>query len=253
VITVSQRPPARRIGAQTGKAHSALKAMLLDGRLSPGEYLSESDMVGRLGVSRTPARMAMIRLEDEGLLTAMPSGGYAVRGFSESDVLAAIEIRGIFEGLAARFAAERHLSEQALRPLKDCMAALDSIVDEKAPAEELVAGYAMWNERFHYLLSELSSSPEVLRQIDRATSLPFAAPGGLLMARAMVSDPRSMLIVAQDQHHAILDAIERRDGPRAENLVREHARLASRALPRVLRDPRALSLVPGAALIRVDG
>jgi GntR family transcriptional regulator, vanillate catabolism transcriptional regulator len=252
VITVTRRTPPRRIGAQTGKAHSALKRLLLEGQLAPGEYLSEALMVERLGVSRTPARMAMIRLADEGLLTALASGGYSVRGFSQADVLSAIEIRGIFEGLAARFAAERHLSEEDLRPLKDCVSTLDGVIERPGPMEELIAGYAIWNERFHRLLSELAASPDVLRQIDRATALPFATPGALLMARAVVSEPRSMLIVAQDQHHSILEAVEKRDGARAENLVREHARLASRTLSRVLHDPRAFCLVPGSALIRLD-
>src|SRR5215204_2124084 len=102
------RAPVERVRNQTVKAVQRLRDLILDGQLPPGERLSETDMVELLGVSRTPARMAMMRLHDEGLLEEVASsGGFRVRGFSADEVFAAIEIRGMLEGLAARLAAER--------------------------------------------------------------------------------------------------------------------------------------------------
>ena len=79
--------PVERVRTQTAKATQTLRGLILNGDLAPGERLSEADMVERLGVSRTPARMAMIRLQEEGLLEEIPSsGGFCVRGYTEDEV-----------------------------------------------------------------------------------------------------------------------------------------------------------------------
>jgi GntR family transcriptional regulator, vanillate catabolism transcriptional regulator len=244
---------ADRLGAQTLKAYAALKDAILQGELPPATRLSEMAMVQRLGVSRTPARMAMMRLREEGIVEPVRSGGFAVRGFSEADVLAAIEIRATLEGLASRFAAERRLSAAQLAPLRDCVLAIGRLVEQaKGPAADGPATYVALNDEFHSLLSDLAACPPLSRQLERASALPFASPSGLVLARAKVSDFRTMLIVAHDQHQGIVEAIQSHDGTRAENLTREHTRLASRNLARVLCSPDALALVPGSALIVVE-
>jgi len=73
--------------SQTLKAQVALRALVLEGELSPGERVSELQMVERLGVSRTPVRSALVRLQEEGLLEAIPSGGFSVKAFTEREVL----------------------------------------------------------------------------------------------------------------------------------------------------------------------
>src|SRR3712207_9386722 len=72
--------------------------------------------------------MALVRLEEEGLLEAIPSGGFAVRAFSEREVFEAIEIRGTLEGLAARLAAERGIGRNELQTAAAYIAALDEVV-----------------------------------------------------------------------------------------------------------------------------
>jgi GntR family transcriptional regulator of vanillate catabolism len=236
-----------RAGAQTAKAYAALRDVILQGELPPGTRLSEMAMVERLGVSRTPARMAMIRLREEGLVEPVPSGGFAVRGFDESEVLAAIEIRATLEGLAARFAAERRPTPQQLDPLRENVSSVDDIIAHTS--EEAPAIYANVNDRFHALLLELADCPPLSRQLERASAIPFATPSALVLARSKVTDFRTMLIVAHNQHQSIVEALERHEGTRAESLMREHTRLNSRNLARVLRTPEALALVPGSALI----
>jgi GntR family transcriptional regulator of vanillate catabolism len=99
--------------SQTVKALLSLRDLILTGELKAGDRISELAVVERLGVSRTPIRMALVRLEEEGLLELIPSGGFAVKAFSERDICDAIEIRGTLEGLCARLAAERGLTQSA--------------------------------------------------------------------------------------------------------------------------------------------
>jgi GntR family transcriptional regulator of vanillate catabolism len=73
------------------------------------------------------------------------------------------------------------------------------------------------------------------------------------MAQSAAGEARTILAVAQDQHRCVVDAIEAREGARAEALMREHARLASRNLKTVLRNRTRMDLVKGGALIRGAG
>ena len=66
----------------------------------------------------------------------------------------------------------------------------------------------------------------VRRQLERAKTLPFASPNGFVLARSTGPAARDALVVAQAQHRAVLEAIQRREGARAESLMREHARIA---------------------------
>ena len=74
---------ADRASSQTVKAQLALRDLILSGGLKPGDRVSELSLVDRLGMSRTPIRMALVRLEDEGFLEAIPSGGFAIKAFTE--------------------------------------------------------------------------------------------------------------------------------------------------------------------------
>ena len=80
--------------------------MILTGALPPGQRVAEVKVVDAVGVSRTPLRLAMEKLEHEGLLARRASGGFTVREFTLRDVQQAIELRGSLEGTACRFAAE---------------------------------------------------------------------------------------------------------------------------------------------------
>lgn len=238
--------------SQTVKAQLELREMVLEGKLKPGERISELTLVDRLGVSRTPVRMALVRLAEEGLLEPIPSGGFVVSSFSERDVFDAIEIRGTLEGLAARFAAERGLSPSRFVPIKDCLAELDDLIG-RAPhiTQEGFSDYVNLNARFHTLLLELAESAPLARQIERVTSVPFASPSGFVMAQSTMPEADMILRIAQDQHRCVVEAIENRQGGRAEAIMQEHARLAIRNLRLALRSQTAMDLIPGATLIAV--
>jgi GntR family transcriptional regulator of vanillate catabolism len=243
-------PNGERGPSQTLRATLAIRELILEGALSGGERISELAVVERTGISRTPIRAALQRLEGEGLVETIPSGGYAVRSFSEQEVFDAIEIRGTLEGMAARFAAERGASAGQLRPLESCLAELDHVVGGALGTEKGFSRYMALNARFHAQLVELAGSPPLARQVARACALPFASPSGFVAAQAVLPDSHRLLIIAQDQHRCVVDAIARRQGARAQAIMQEHARVAARNLRLALRSEQALELVPGRALIR---
>jgi GntR family transcriptional regulator of vanillate catabolism len=241
-------PEAEFGGSQAVKAQLRLRQMILAGELPGGARIAELVLVEKLGVSRTPIRAALMRLEQEGLLQALPNGGYAVRTFSERDVADAIELRGTMEGLAARLAAERGAPDLVLVAAREALAGIDRLLEQPALDDEAFLQYVKFNERFHALLSEMTGSPVVARELDRVVSLPFASPSGFVVVQANSARARDMLIVAQDQHRQVIEAIEQREGSRAEAIMREHSRLAQRNLREAVQS-EDLDM-PGVRLIR---
>lgn len=239
-------------GSQAVKAQLKLRELILAGQLPAGERIAELAIVEKLGVSRTPIRAALMRLEQEGLLEALPNGGYAVRTFSERDVADAIELRGTIEGLAARVAAERGAASVVLAEARQCLAQIDAVLAQPALDDEAFSRYVDLNGRFHALLAEMAGSGVIERELERVVSLPFASPSGFVAVQANSPQSRDMLIVAQDQHRQVLDAIERREGARAEAIMREHSRIAQRNLRDAVQSHN-LDRMPGVRLIRQRG
>jgi len=239
--------PAEDI-SQTGRALLNLREMLLRGDFRAGERISELPLVPRLGVSRTPIRLALDRLANEGLLEASPTGGFMVRAFTVADIWDAIELRGVLEGTAARLAAERLTADDELDALRKCRDEMESML---APTLESFAQYLDLNEAFHSALVDLARSPMLRRTLERVLSLPFASPSALVFAPTQIPQAEGMLVLGQEHHKAIVEAIEGRQGTRAESLAREHARLARRNLEMALSNKDFFSSVPGASLVRV--
>jgi len=238
--------------SQAVRAQLRLREMILAGELPSGSRIAELAIVERLGMSRTPIRAALMRLEQEGLLQALPHGGYAVRTFSEHDVSDAIEMRGTIEGLAARLAAERGASPQVLDEARACLAEIDQVLSRPALDDDAFTRYVDLNQRFHSLLSDLAGSAVIARELDRVMNLPFASPSAFVVLQANSPQARDMLVVAQDQHRQVLDAIDRREGARAEAIMREHSRIAQRNLRDAMRS-HSLDSMPAARLISKRG
>jgi GntR family transcriptional regulator of vanillate catabolism len=226
-----------------------LREMILAGELAPGARIAELSIVDKLGFSRTPIRAALMRLEQEGLLDALPNGGYSIKTFSELDISEAIELRGTLEGLSARLSAERGAPPVVLIEARECLRAIDGVLTQPALDDASFSQYVTLNARFHALLSEMAGSAVIAKELERVSSLPFASPSGFVVAQANSPKARDMLIVAQDQHWQVLDAIERREGSRAEALMREHSRMAQRNLREAMQS-QSLDHVPGVRLIR---
>src|SRR5206468_3664100 len=235
--------------SQMLRALLRLRELILDGEFEAGARMSELPLVERLGVSRTPLRLALATLEHEGLLELLPGGGYAVRRFTRADVDDAIELRGVLEGTAARFAAERGVSREQLAAMRTCNEQMEPVVHQADYAS--FVRYVDLNERFHALLLEAAGSAVLGRALAGVVSLPFASPSAFVLAQAELPESREVLVVAHNQHLGIVEAIKRRQGARAEAIGREHARLASRNLDIVLANRDALDRMPGGSLIKL--
>ncbi len=239
-----------RGASQTVKALLSMRELLLTGEVAAGQRVSEIWAVDRLGVSRTPVRAALARLEEEGFLEALPTGGYAVKTFTVQDAFDAIEIRGALEGLAVRLAAERGVAPDKLAAMDEILQLIDARVDKRTMTPDDFGAYTRLNERLHQTLAEACGGALLARQIERAQALPFAHPSAFVKAQSQHENARIIFILAQDHHRSVVDAIRNREGTRAEALMCEHARLAARNLRLALDNQRALGLVVGGRLLR---
>ena len=235
--------------SQSMQALLRLRELILSGEFPAGSRMSELPLVERLGVSRTPLRLALANLEHEGLLEPLSGGGYAVREFTQKDIDDAIELRGVLEGTAVRFAAERGVNRRQLSTMLECLEEIEEVVHE-ADYDSFVA-YIGLNDRFHALFLRSARSPVLERALESVLSLPFAAPGALVLAQAELPESREILVIAQSHHRAMVEAIEHREGARADGIGREHARIAKRNLDIVLDHREVLDRVPGASLVRL--
>ena len=238
---------SRSMDSQSLRALREIRELVYGGGVSPGERMSELALVARLGLSRTPVRAALARLEMEGLLERIPSGGYAVRAFSRADVRDAIELRGVLEGTAARFAAERSVSPERLAKVKALLQEIDTGLRHEDGLS--LNAYTELNERFHQFLVDLSGSEVVRRQIERICALPFASPNSFVQVQAALPEFQAVIRQAQVQHWSIVEAIELREGSRAEALAREHSRLALRNLEDYMSSERLRKKMPALATI----
>lgn len=246
----THRTRAPGTASQTERALLGLRELIVEGHLLAGSRISELWVVDRLGVSRTPVRAALNRLQDEGLLEPITSGGFAVRSFTVSEIGDSIELRGTLEGLAARLAAERGVDAAHLRKLYTCVDEIDVILADEL-TDDTFSAYVDANRRLHMLLAAACNSSVIERQIERAITMPFASPSAFVMAQSIDASARDMLRIAQSQHRAVVDAIERREGARAEALMREHARIAHHNLNAALKSQKVMTRVPGGKLIRL--
>jgi GntR family transcriptional regulator, vanillate catabolism transcriptional regulator len=232
---------------QITRALLRLRELIISGEFAPGARMSELPLVERLGVSRTPLRLALAALEHEGLLRGLDGGGYVVREFTQADVNDAIELRGVLEGTAARFAAERGATRRDLRGLRATSDSIEQLVHRAD--HESFERYIDLNECFHARLLKIARSPLLERALDGIVSLPFAGPSAFVLTEAELPESREILVIAHRHHLGLIEAIERREGARAESLAREHARLALTNLEIVLQHREVLEQIPGASLI----
>jgi GntR family transcriptional regulator, vanillate catabolism transcriptional regulator len=234
--------------SQTLKAVLGIRDLILGGQFEPGERLLEVMLSEKLGLSRTPLRTALQRLEQEGLVELIPTGGYAVRGFRYAELADAIILRGVLEGTAARLAAERGVNPIAMRKIEETLNELDLVLGN-TPDELEFERYVELNAQFHLQLAQLPASDVIAREIARVTALPFASPSAFLEQQEAQTAFRQSLVIGQMHHRSIVEAIAARQGARAESLAREHALLAHHNLETVMKAAPGAIKMPALALV----
>lgn len=227
-----------------------LRELVIGGKFEPGERISELAAVEMLGISRTPVRLALQTLAHEGLLEARSAGGFVVRDYSLADMLDAIDLRGVLEGTAARMAAERSSGEVATKGLRSICSEIDDLLDTApADSDELFEGYMELNTEFHAEMLRLAQSPMLERSLEQVIALPFASPSAFVKAGLEKDKNRNVLVVAQQQHYALVSAITAGESARAAMVGQEHAQTAADSLKNLSAIDDINRLVPGSNLL----
>jgi GntR family transcriptional regulator, vanillate catabolism transcriptional regulator len=227
-IQKAQHP--RPMNTQLSQAIVRIREMILRGEIAPGQRVAEAPLADRLGVSRTPVRQALPLLAQEGLLLEHETRGYVVRAFTSADIIDAIDLRAVLEGLAARRVAELGASKALLRELRECLEDGDAILGKRRVEEADEGLYADMNDRFHKLILKESRSALLAETLERNSRIPFAGAQALAFDRGNLDQMYDMLNYAHRQHHAIVEALERGQSARAEALMREHANSAKESI-----------------------
>jgi GntR family transcriptional regulator of vanillate catabolism len=224
--------------------------MVLRGELRAGARVAEAPLAELLGMSRTPVRQALPVLAQEGLLAEHETRGYVVRGLSNADILDAVDLRGVLEGLAARRVAERGAPRSFLQALRICLAEGDHILAEVHAADKVEALYVDMNVRFHQLIVQECRSGIIQQALERNARIPFAGPQALAFDKTSLQHMHETLAYAHQQHHYIVTAIERGEAARVEALMREHTNPVKENLNISGTDGESREVKPHLALVR---
>ncbi len=192
------------------RAYRELKRLLLDNELRPGTVLLEQEVATLVGMSRTPARAAMIRLEEEGFLEIRPRHGMRVLPVSAVDMREIYEIMTALESEAADLVARRGLTDSELDSLRQVVRHMD-----QALAEDDLKAWADADEHFHRTLIDACGN-------NRLQALIFQYWDQAHRARMATLQLRPKPTSSNEDHMALVDAIAGQDPERARILHREH-------------------------------
>lgn len=238
------------IKSQQSRALIMLRDLILKGVFKPGERLAEIPLAERLDTSRTPVRLALATLEYEGLVEPLESGGYRMRGFTAEETADSIRMRGLLEGYAARRLAERGVSKALELQLRECLEEADKVVFKTDMNMDDYAVYVEVNNRFHSLILDNCNSPSTQRQMESLKSQPFSAPSAMLPMQSSLEEGSKWMQYAQQQHHALVHAMLRGQGSRAQGLGEEHVEIACLNLEYAERNPEiAHQVLPALRMI----
>ena len=189
--------------------YQGLRSDIIAMLIQPGDKISENDLARRFGVSRTPAREAMQRLADEGLLEIFPQSGTFVARIPYEELPEAMVIRKSLERTTASMAATLATRSQVLT--------LASIIEQQREAAtvEDASGFHRADELFHAKLAEIAGYPgiwklvlQVKTQVDRFRRLTLVVP--------------HRMFTVIEQHERILDAIQKADPDAAGQAMVAH-------------------------------
>ena len=231
-----------------------IREMILHGELRPGQRVREVELASKLGVSRTPVRESLPILAQEGVLTQLDTRGFVVRAFTPQEIMDAIDVRGVLEGLAARMLAEQGPPRRLLHSLQECLREGDTIFTKGHLVQADEASYADMNRRFHGLIIQGAESKVVAEAIERNSRIPFAAAHAIAFDKVDLPRMYDWLRYAHLHHHAIVQALENGEGARVAALMYEHACVAKTSINMTRSALRfAPDNVEGALLARGNG
>lgn len=207
-----------------------LRRMIMVGEYEPWGRLVEEQLARSLGVSRTPVRQALTRLEAEGLVEIVPNKGAVVRGFGIEDVWDVYDLRALLEGHAARLAAGR-ITKEELGRLRVVAAEMEAVEGRFSDRQEETRWLVARNQEFHGGIVEAGRNRRLGGLLDRTVELP-------LVFKAFYWYTPEERRVSNHHHRQLLRSLETGDGGRAEIVMREHVYEGRDTVIRALEEGR---------------
>lgn len=200
------------------RAYQEIRGRILNGALPPGSQLKEEELADTCGVSRTPVRDALRRLEAEMFVRRSESQRTFVAEWSVDAIDEMFTLRGMLEGYAAQQAAVRHSPAQ-LAELKRCNDAIAAAIESRRPD---VQSFLAHNKQFHGIVLEAAGSERLTAMLTRLVEQPVVLRTALLYDRAQLRR-------SHREHDELLTAFERRDADWAQAVMTGHIRRAFHA------------------------
>ena len=188
---------------------NTLRQAILRGELKPGERLMEIQLANKLGVSRTPIREAIRKLELEGLVLMIPRKGAEVAEITEKNMLDVLEVRRALEELAVKLACER-ITEEEIQELKDAADAFQKILSEKD-----ITKIAEADEAFHDVIFKSTGNDRMIHLLNSLREQMYRYR--LEYLKREEYHPQLL-----EEHQQIIDRITRKDQSEAAELIDRH-------------------------------
>lgn len=208
--------------SQVEKVMLQLRRMILEGEFAPGTKIAEIPLAQRLGVSRTPVRLALGILEQDGLLVSSPRRGFTVREITVEEIVDAFDVRGALEGLACRLAVEKGLSVATRIALEECLGEAERLLAKGRVTDADAQAWNAVNARFHNEIVAAAGNRPLLNAFEYNNRLPLVSPGALPFAAGDLDYYLDFLRQAHAEHKLIFDALVNGQSARAEALALEH-------------------------------
>lgn len=202
------------------RAYIAIRERVLSGEYPAGERLREEELAEAVGVSRTPVREALRRLDAEGLVEFIPNRGAHVASWSQHDLEEIFGLRALLEGYAARLAAAK-IDAAELQELDVLAGQMEGIV--RRGVEGRYEQMALLNSRFHRLVVEAARNKRLAALVGSVVQLP-------LQQRTLREYSERRLDRSMSQHRELIDALAAGDTRWAEAVMQAHVLGARHAL-----------------------
>ena len=207
------------------RAYEHTKAQIVEGRVPPGEWLSEGEVAQALSVSRTPVREAFLRLQAEGMLRLYPRKGAVVVPLSERDVADVMQLREMAEAFAGRHALALEDDERV-----EALAELDRLVAEQRVAGESDLGrFVALDREFHATIVRASGN----RLLDEFYAS-LRDKQERMGQDALRRDPARLRSILAE-HAELVDRLRARDAAGYEAVLARHLESSRKLLSRIRR------------------
>ena len=208
---------------QFERALLQIRQMILDGEFPSGVHIAEIPLAERLKVSRTPVRLALGVLEQEGLLESVPRRGFTVREITADHIINAFDVRGALEGLACRLLVERGPSSDTITALNVCIKEGDALLANGKLSSADAQSWSKLNVQFHRQIIDAAGSQQLADVIAFNNRVPLVSAGAIAFTATNLDLAFRYMQQAHSEHCDIVDAINARQAARAEALAVEHA------------------------------